>query len=255
MPGADGLLCIGLLEDDADFREELALGLGGYGFRVAFACDNAAAFYRRLQEQPCDIVILDAHLPGEDGFLGRDPLAGAQSGWHRHADRPQRAGGSRARPGGRRRRVHDQAGRPARTELGDPQPGAPHAAGQAPRPADAETRTPAESSWSLQDGGWILVAPDGASLHLSAQERTFLMALMDAAGSAVGRQALAELFLPSGRVRVASHRRAGQSPARQGAERRPEAARVVCARTGLRVRGLSAASAGRVRRRAVIPAG
>ena len=68
MPGADGLLCIGLLEDDADFREELALGLGGYGFRVAFACDNAAAFYRRLQEQPCDIVILDAHLPGEDGF-------------------------------------------------------------------------------------------------------------------------------------------------------------------------------------------
>ncbi|WP_235490130.1 response regulator transcription factor [Achromobacter sp. DMS1] len=68
MPGADGLLCIGLLEDDADFREELALGLGGYGFRVAFACDNAGAFYRRLQEQPCDIVILDAHLPGEDGF-------------------------------------------------------------------------------------------------------------------------------------------------------------------------------------------
>jgi DNA-binding response OmpR family regulator len=48
----------------------------------------------------------------------------------------------------------------------------------------------------LQDGGWILVAPDGASLHLSAQERTFLIALMDAAGSAVSRQALAELFLP-----------------------------------------------------------
>ena len=62
---------------------------------------------------------------------------------------------------------------------------------KAPRPADAETRTPAESSWSLQDGGWILVAPDGASLHLSAQERTFLMALMDAAGSSVSRQALA----------------------------------------------------------------
>ena len=195
MPGADGLLCIGLLEDDADFREELALGLGGYGFRVAFACDNAAAFYRRLQEQPCDIVILDAHLPGEDGFsvatrlralspvgivmlTGRSALEDRVRGLEGGAD------------------VYMTAGRPARTELGDPQPGAPHAAGQAPRPADAETRTPAESSWSLQDGGWILVAPDGASLHLSAQERTFLMALMDAAGSAVSRQALAELFLP-----------------------------------------------------------
>jgi DNA-binding response OmpR family regulator len=67
---------------------------------------------------------------------------------------------------------------------------------KAPRPADAETRASADSTWSLQDGGWILVAPDGASLHLSAQERTFLVALMDAAGSAVSRQVLAELFLP-----------------------------------------------------------
>ena len=196
MPGADGLLCIGLLEDDADFREELALGLGGYGFRVAFACDNAAAFYRRLQEQPCDIVILDAHLPGEDGFsvatrlralspvgivmlTGRsaleDRVRGLEGGADVYMTKPVDLLelSSVIRSLARRMRL-----------------------AKAPRPADAETRTPAESSWSLQDGGWILVAPDGASLHLSAQERTFLMALMDAAGSAVSRQALAELFLP-----------------------------------------------------------
>ena len=256
MPGADGLLCIGLLEDDADFREELALGLGGYGFRVAFACDNAAAFYRRLQEQPCDIVILDAHLPGEDGFsvatrlralspvgivmlTGRsaleDRVRGLEGGADVYMTKPVDLLelSSVIRSLARRMRL-----------------------AKAPRPADAETRTPAESSWSLQDGGWILVAPDGASLHPERAGRTFLMALMDAAGSAVSRQALAECSCREpGRVRVASHRRAGQSPARQGAERRPEAARVVCARTGLRVRGLSAASAGRVRRRAVIPAG
>ena len=47
----------------------------------------------------------------------------------------------------------------------------------------------------MQDGGWILVAPDGASLHLSAQERTFLMALMDAAAApSAGRRWL--VFLP-----------------------------------------------------------
>ena len=200
MPGADGLLCIGLLEDDADFREELALGLGGYGFRVAFACDNAAAFYRRLQEQPCDIVILDAHLPGEDGFsvatrlralspvgivmlTGRsaleDRVRGLEGGADVYMTKPVDLLelSSVIRSLARRMRL-----------------------AKAPRPADAETRTPAESSWSLQDGGWILVAPDGASLHLSAQERTFLMALMDAAGSAVSRQALAELFLPRARA-------------------------------------------------------
>ena len=33
MSDVDGLLCIGLLEDDADFREELALGLGGFPIR------------------------------------------------------------------------------------------------------------------------------------------------------------------------------------------------------------------------------
>ncbi|CAB3640886.1 hypothetical protein A6I77_15900 [Achromobacter xylosoxidans] len=197
MPGADGLLCIGLLEDDADFREELALGLGGYGFRVAFACDNAAAFYRRLQEQPCDIVILDAHLPGEDGFsvatrlralspvgivmlTGRsaleDRVRGLEGGADVYMTKPVDLLelSSVIRSLARRMRL-----------------------AKAPRPADAETRAAAaDTSWSLQDGGWILVAPDGASLHLSAQERTFLMALMDAAGSAVSRQALAELFLP-----------------------------------------------------------
>ena len=196
MAGADGLLCIGLLEDDADFREELALGLGGYGFRVAFACDNAAAFYRRLQEQPCDIVILDAHLPGEDGFsvatrlralspvgivmlTGRsaleDRVRGLEGGADVYMTKPVDLLelSSVIRSLARRMRL-----------------------AKAPNPTAAETRAPADSSWSLQDGGWILVAPDGASLHLSAQERTFLIALMDAAGSAVSRQVLAELFLP-----------------------------------------------------------
>ena len=196
MPGADGLLCIGLLEDDADFREELALGLGGYGFRVAFACDNAGAFYRRLQEQPCDIVILDAHLPGEDGFsvatrlralspvgivmlTGRsaleDRVRGLEGGADVYMTKPVDLLelSSVIRSLARRMRL-----------------------AKAPRTADAEARPAADSSWSLQDGGWILVAPDGASLHLSAQERTFLMALMEAAGNAVSRQELAEMFLP-----------------------------------------------------------
>jgi DNA-binding response OmpR family regulator len=52
-------------------------------------------------------------------------------------------------------------------------------------------------NWSLQDGGWILVSPDGVTLHLSAQERVFLNALIEASGNVVSRQALSELFSPS----------------------------------------------------------
>ena len=75
------------------------------------------------------------------------------------------------------------------------------------------------------------------------------MALMDAAGSAVSRQALAELFLPESpggfelrRIDVLVSRL--RAKAQSAGLKLP----VVCARTGLRVRGLSAASAGRVRR-------
>ncbi|SPU53961.1 two-component response regulator [Bordetella trematum] len=68
MLAADGLLRIGLLEDDEDFRDELALGLEGFGFKVVFVRGDSASFYEALQAQACDIVILDANVPGDDGF-------------------------------------------------------------------------------------------------------------------------------------------------------------------------------------------
>jgi DNA-binding response OmpR family regulator len=192
---ADGVLCIGLLEDDADFREELKLGLGGYGFRVNFACGSAADFYRHMESQPCDVVILDANVQGsEDGFsvatrlralhpvgivmlTGRgaleDRVRGLEGGADIYITKPVDLLelSSVIRSLARRMRLSRNPAQQPAAERGS-------------------------QNWSLQDGGWILVSPDGGSLHLSAQERLFLNALLEASGNVVSRQALSELFSP-----------------------------------------------------------
>jgi two-component system response regulator PhoP len=194
---SDGVLSIGLLEDDDDFREELALGLGGYGFRVSFAVGTAAEFYSRFNNEPCDIALLDANVPGEDGFTvatrlralhpvgivmltGRtaleDRVRGLEGGADTYLTKPVDLLelSSVIRSLVRRMRIV--------------------------RKAVQQQETPVEKGvtnvWALQEGGWILVDPSGVSLHLSAQERTFLKALLDVSGSVVSRQALSALFSP-----------------------------------------------------------
>lgn len=194
---SDGVLSIGLLEDDPDFREELALGLGGYGFHVSFAVGTAAEFYQRFNADPCDVALLDANVPGEDGFAvatrlralhpvgivmltGRtaleDRVRGLEGGADTYLTKPVDLLelSSVIRSLVRRMRISRGA------------------AVQPDKPADKGV----SNVWSLQEGGWILVDPVGMSLHLSAQERTFLTALIDASGSVVSRQALSELFSP-----------------------------------------------------------
>jgi DNA-binding response OmpR family regulator len=194
---SDGVLSIGLLEDDADFREELALGLGGYGFRVSFAVGSAAEFYSRFESQPCDVALLDANVPGEDGFTvatrlralhtvgivmltGRtaleDRVRGLEGGADTYLIKPVDLLelSSVIRSLVRRMRI---------------------SRGMVKQESSADKTT--ANVWSLQDGGWILVDPVGISLHLSAQERTFLKALIDASGSVVSRQSLSELFSPN----------------------------------------------------------
>ncbi|MEI2414872.1 response regulator transcription factor [Orrella sp. JC864] len=191
------MLRIGLLEDDDDFREELALGLGGFGFHVAFAAPDSARFMAQFEQDSCDVVLLDANVPGEDGFavatrlraryqVGivmltargalEDRVRGLEGGADIYMTKPvdMLELSSVIRSLSRRMRMSGVV-RPA------------PAAGPPARPAQA---------WSLQEGGWILTSPEGASLHLSAQERIFIGALLKSSGSVVSRQALAELFSP-----------------------------------------------------------
>jgi DNA-binding response OmpR family regulator len=149
-----------------------------------------------MESQPCDVVILDANVQGsEDGFAvatrlralhavgivmltGRgaleDRVRGLEGGADIYMTKPVDLLelSSVIRSLARRMRLSRN-------------------------PMAQATADRGSQNWSLQDGGWILVSPDGVTLHLSAQERVFLNALIEASGNVVSRQALSELFSPS----------------------------------------------------------
>ena len=56
-----------LVDDDQDIRELLDAYLSRIGFQVRTVADGAG-FRQALNEEPCDLVILDVMLPDEDGF-------------------------------------------------------------------------------------------------------------------------------------------------------------------------------------------
>lgn len=196
---AVGQISIGLLEDDTDFRNELALGLGGYGFDVRFTADNSAHFYRCFENTPTDIVILDANVPGDDGFsvatrlralnavgiimlTGRsaleDRVRGLEGGADVYLTKPVDLLelSSVIRSLLRRMRLtHAPA---------------------APVEEHSESTGAVNGDWALQEGGWTLMDPAGRVLNLSSQEKIFIGALIQAGGSVVSRDTLSELFSP-----------------------------------------------------------
>ena len=56
-----------VVEDDEDIRAMLAEYLGTHGYAVAQAADGASMRAALAREVP-DVVLLDVHLPGEDGL-------------------------------------------------------------------------------------------------------------------------------------------------------------------------------------------
>jgi len=194
-----GQITVGLLEDDADFRSELALGLGGYGFDVRFTADDSAHFYRCFEATPTNVVILDANVPGDDGFsvatrlralnsvgiimlTGRsaleDRVRGLEGGADVYMTKPVDLLelSSVIRSLVRRMRLSH----------------APLLAGGLPE----EASHAAAPEWQLQEGGWTLTDPAGRSLNLSAQEKLFVGALVQSSGAVVSRDILAQIFSP-----------------------------------------------------------
>lgn len=70
---------IGLIEDNVDFREEVAFHLKRAGFTIALAC-NGRDIDRQLASTPCDLLVLDLGLPWEDGLAITRRLRASQSG-------------------------------------------------------------------------------------------------------------------------------------------------------------------------------
>ncbi len=185
-------LRVAVLEDDRALRESILLPtLHDHGFE-SVGVGTAAELYRCMLRQTFDIVLLDIGLPDESGLevmrhlrqlsasLGIVMLTGSR---------------------GRDKRVRALTDG-ADAFLAKPVDGEVLAATLHSLVRRLSSRQPAQEEklplsmplpsarWRLETGGWCLVAPNGAMLALTAQERRLLALLTEAAGQPVSRDAL-----------------------------------------------------------------
>ncbi|THF60668.1 response regulator transcription factor [Pseudothauera rhizosphaerae] len=191
--GAGVRVC--MVEDDADLRDELLFGLGEYGFSVR-GFPGSRELYLGLLNEPCDVVIVDIGLPGEDGFsvtaslkaiggVGVVLLTSRRSVEDRVRALLEGGDAYLVKPIDLRELaatllcVHRRvAGSPAERPAADPPPPPPAAAGAA--------------RWSLSVDGWMLMAPSGHGVSLTASERLLMACLFDHPNEAVRREVLIE---------------------------------------------------------------
>lgn len=186
----DGLR-VAVVEDDTALRTLLVTGLQARGAEVA-GLGSAEALYRHMAVHPCDIVMLDVGLPGEDGYsaaaylrrsstvgivmltargTSRDMVLGLELGADLYLVKPLDLDVLAAGLASLRRRL---------------------ALAVAERSLSPAPQVPAASAtaWTLQADGWRLCAPGGRGLDLSRAERAFLGPLFERAGQPVDRETL-----------------------------------------------------------------
>lgn len=184
---------IALVEDDQDLRQSTEEYLAHAGYRV-WGAGSAEAFYRRFAADPVDVVVLDIGLPGEDGLgvaalLKSNPhvaiiilsardglddrLSGLRAGADRYLVKPVNLAELAANIDAVTKRLAPPGARPA-LEL--PRPVLDHSASQ----------------WQLNLQSWLLTAPSGKTLLLTAREFSLLHRLIKVQGQAVPKKELAE---------------------------------------------------------------
>jgi DNA-binding response OmpR family regulator len=189
---------IALVEDDRDLRQSTEEYLAHAGYS-AWGAGSAEAFYRRFAADPVDVVVLDIGLPGEDGLgvaalLKSNPnvaiiilsardglddrLSGLRAGADRYLIKPVNLAELAANIDAVAKRQVLPNTRPT-LEL--------------PRPVLDHTT----SQWSLNLQNWLLTAPSGQPLQLTAREFALLHRLIKVQGQAVQKKELAgEIFGP-----------------------------------------------------------
>ena len=191
-----------LVEDNDPLREEMLFQLQRSGLDARGARD-APALDRLLAEQPCDILVLDLNLPGENGF----------SIARRLCDRRQRG----------------IIMLTARDEIDDKLRGFDEGADlYLVKPVDRrellacirtlyqrvtpELKPHEHSGWFLRVKQRLLLSPDGRELALTAQDLTVLQHLLDKTGTPRDRDGLVAalgidfLHMPDGRINTVMSR-------------------------------------------------
>ena len=192
-------ISIGLLQAEHSFRTELELALAGYGFDVKFSAATFDEFWHRLSTCSVDVVLLDTGRAGGEVVSAaarlrashstgiilmsdltslEDRLRGLESGADIYITKPVDLLELSSVVRSLARRMCLSAKNDSELDR------------------NSKPETASDSIWSLQDGGWRLVDPSGLSLALSAHERTFLEALLNASGNVVTRERLTEMIVP-----------------------------------------------------------
>lgn len=175
---------LAVVEDDAEFREQILLPiLSRAGFEVT-AMGSALALYRDLLSSRYDLVLLDLNLPDEDGLsiagrlrerspsLGIVMLTGVTGDHWRQLALEAGVDAWLAKP----------------PDMDEVVATLRNLAGRVGR--ERSVAGGGSSGWKLEGSGWRLVAPGGAGLDLGMAERKVLMLLADNSGAPVSREAL-----------------------------------------------------------------
>jgi DNA-binding response OmpR family regulator len=165
---------IAVVERDPNLRQQILHSLQMRQFAIV-ECANATALYRNLLSAPCDIAVIASDLPDDNPrtvalhlrqhsdigivMLDADIANGGQSeSFHDFADacfaKPVDLDGLAAVITAMHSLQHHMRAMPTRTSAGQP-------------------------DWELALDGWTLRTPDGASIDLSAPERSVLMRLVN----------------------------------------------------------------------------
>ena len=170
-----------IVEDDEGVREHVALALSRMDFSVRSYAD-ARELYLGLLKAPCDVLILDLDLAGEDGFGIVEQLRGVTS------------------PGILILTACDDPDTMERCLLKgadaylvkpvEPRLLAATLISISRRTQGLAAGAGRSTDWRLVGDGWTLVAPDGQQVDLTVSERTLLGLLFERANTAVQRDAI-----------------------------------------------------------------
>lgn len=165
---------IALVERDPNLRQQILQSPQMRQFAIV-ECANATALYRNLLSTPCDIAVIASDLPDDNPrsvavhlrqhsdigiiVLDADRDAGAPDAYREIADacfgKPVDLDSLAAVIAAMHSLQHHMRAMPARAGIGQPE-------------------------WELALDGWTLRTPEGASIDLSAPERSVLLRLVNA---------------------------------------------------------------------------
>lgn len=189
---ASGALRIAVVEDDAEFRNEVLLPiLSRSGFQPV-GLGNARELYRALLAERYHLLLLDVNLPDEDGLaiarhlrelspsLGIVMLTGHASAEYRRRALEDGVDAYLSKPADLQELVATL--RNLARRVGPVPPG----------PADGGD---GGDGWRLDERGWRILSPEGRELGLSLAERQVLALLAATPGMPVRREALIECLV------------------------------------------------------------